>query len=203
MLIATLCLAVAPSLVDQPQPWQEPTPTVAPGKTAKNSIFSYTYVQLNLVLGDADGFSDGPDGIDLSGSYGFDNNLFVFGGLQHLSGEVGPTDVDIDTLKIGLGYHQPIVQNTDLVLGVALMHADADPGSSQDGYELRAGVRNQTTEQVELDGALGFTDFDDSDSNVFLEVGAVYRATPQLGLLATIYFSDDIDTFSIGARYQP
>jgi len=205
MLISTLCLALAPSLVDQPQPWQEPAPRPTPVTTKeKNSIFSYTYAQLELVLGDGDGFSDGPDGLDLSGSYGIANNLFIYGGLEHLSGDVGATDVDLDIIKIGLGYHQPLqVQNTDLVLGFALLHADADPGGDDSGFELRGGVRNQTTEQLELDGTLGYTDFDDNDGNLFLELGGVYKATPQLGLLATILVSDDIDTFSLGVRFQP
>jgi hypothetical protein len=209
-MIASLCLALAPALVDQSQSQsqpqsqpQEPKASAAPAKEAKTSTFSYTYVQAELVRGDADGFSDGPDGIELSGSYGLQGNLFVFGGISFLNGDVGPGDVDVDTLEIGIGYHQPLARPTDLVLGMSFLRANVDPGSDSNGYKLSAGVRHEASAQFELDGSVGYTDFDEGSGDVWLELGGVYRATPQLGLLATIYTSDDIDTITLGVRWHP
>ena len=205
-MIASLCLALAPTLVDstQAQPQQpEPAAPKASAKEANASTFSYTYAQLELVRGDADGFSDGPDGFEVSGSYGLQNNLFVFGGLSFLNGDVGAASVDVDTLEIGLGYHQPLARPTDLVLGMSFLRANVDPGSDSNGYKLSAGVRHEANAQFELDGSVGYTDFDEGSGDVWLELGGIYRATPQLGVLATLYTSDDIDTISLGVRWQP
>jgi hypothetical protein len=205
-MIASLCLALAPTLVDstQAQPQQpEPAAPKASAKEANASTFSYTYAQLELVRGDADGFSDGPDGFEISGSYGLQSNLFVFGGLSFLNGDVGAASVDVDTLEIGLGYHQPLARPTDLVLGMSFLRANVDPGSDSNGYKLSAGVRHEANAQFELDGSVGYTDFDEGSGDVWLELGGIYRATPQLGLLATLYTSDDIDTISLGVRWQP
>jgi hypothetical protein len=127
----------------------------------------------------------------------------VVAGVSFLSGDVGPANVDVDTLELGIGYHQPLATQTDLVLGGSFLHANADPGSDGNGYKLSAGVRHLASEQFELDGSIGYTDYDFSSGNVWLEFGGIFRATPQLGVLATVYTDDDIDTISIGVRWTP
>jgi hypothetical protein len=206
-MIASLLLSLAPALPAEPL-LQE---SAGPGAPiyASSSPFSYTYVQGDFVRGDADGFDSGPDGIDLRGSFGFQENLFVFGGLGHVSGDVGGNnDFDVNTFDVGLGYHTPVSPTTDLVVGASLLHADSDtggPGDTSDGggWGLQAGVRHLASEQCELDGAIGYEDYSGSSSSTWLQLGAIYRATPQLGLCISLRSSSDIDTLSLGVRYQP
>jgi len=218
-MIASLCLVLAPA-VPAASPKQEPAPQepakeepakqepAGPSSPVIPSPFSYTFVQLDLVRGDGDGFTDGPDGIDLHGSYDLKNQLFAFGGLGLMSGEVGAADFDVNTFELGLGYHTPINPLTDFVVGGSLLYADSDsgaPGSSADdgGWSLQAGVRHNATAQFELDATLGITDYSGASSNTWLELGAVFHATPNLGICGTLMTSDDIDTLGLGIRYSP
>jgi hypothetical protein len=201
-MIANLLLSVLPVLPADPLP-QEPAKPAATASNSAGSPFSYTYVQLDFIHGDIDGFSDGPDGFDLLGSYQLQNpNLFVFGGITMLSGDVGAADVDWDTYAIGLGYHTPLAPITDLVFGGSLLLLDTDTSADGTGWSLEAGVRHNASEQFEVDGTIGVTDFSDTSSNVWLELGAIYKVSPQLGILGTLLTSDDMDTISIGVRYN-
>ena len=223
-MIASLCLVLAPAVPAQPVK-QEPAPQepakeepakqepakqepAGPSSPVIPSPFSYTWAQLDLVRGDGDGFTDGPDGIDIHGSYDLKNQLFSYGGLALMSGDDGAADNDVNTFEIGLGYHTPINALTDFVVGGSLLYADSDaggPGSSADdgGWSLQAGVRHNATAQFELDATLGVTDFSGVSSNTWLELGAIFHATPNLGICGTLMTSDDIDTLALGVRYSP
>jgi hypothetical protein len=202
-MLSTLCLSLAPAFGADPL-LQEPAKPAAPtAQAAAKQAFSYTYAQVDIVRGDADGFSDGPDGFDLMGSYALrDNNLFVFGGISMLSGDVGNADVDYDTYGIGLGYHTPLNPITDLVFGGSLLLADTDTNADGGDWSVEAGVRHNASAQFEIDGTLGITDYSGASSNVWLEFGAIYVVSPQLGICATLLTSDDIDTISLGVRYN-
>jgi hypothetical protein len=203
-MIANLCLLLAPLLGAEPL-LQDAKPSGTPAAT---SGLSYTYVQFDIIRGDGHGFGNGPDGIDLRGSYAFEEGLFVFGGVSHTSGDVGNSSLDVNTIGVGLGFHTALDARTDLVLGGSLLHAESDsgaPGGSADGdgYSLQAGLRHDASAQFELSGTLGFSDYDKSDSNTWIELGVVYRATPKLGLCGTLSTSDDFNALSFGLRYQP
>jgi long-subunit fatty acid transport protein len=202
-MIASLCLSLAPSVAG-PTLAQD---AAAPAPVAAGAL-SYTYGQFDFIRGDGDGFNDGPNGWALHGSYALQDKLFLFGGLGHQTGEVSNANKDVNSLSIGIGYHSPIDPGTDLVFGASLAHANSEsgtPNSSIDGtgYTLQGGVRHAIGDKWELDGTVGYTDFSSSSSNTWLEVGGVYRMTPNLGLCGALMVSDNIDTFSLGIRYQP
>jgi len=217
-MIASLCLATALAVPAQPLPQdtakQEPAPqepakqeTAGPSAPVIPSPFSYTYAQIDLVRGDGEGFSDGPDGIDLHGSYALKDKLFVFGGIALLDGEVGAADIDIDTFELGLGWHTPLHPLTDFWAGASLLYSNSDsgaPGNTADagGWGLQAGVRHNASAQFELDATLGVTDYSGVSSNTWLELGGIYHATAQLGLVGTVTTSDDFDALALGLRYQ-
>jgi len=209
-MIASLCLSLAPSVVGPTLAQDAAAPAPAAG------ALSYTYGQLDFIRGDGDGFSDGPNGWALHGSYALKDQLFLFGGLGHQTGDVdtatkgGTTSAnkDINSLEIGIGYHSPIDSQTDLVFGASIGHANSDsgtPNSSPDGigYTLQGGVRHAIGDKWEIDGTVGYTDFSSSSSDTWLALGGVYRVTPNLGLCGGLMVSDSLDTFSLGIRYQP
>ena len=202
-----------------PQPEPEPAP---PKEEAHAAVFEpgsvqlpapsklgYTYWQFDVVRGDGDGYIDGPDGFDLHGSYALAQpGLFVFGGFSHLSGSVGFSSPDTNTLTVGAGIHTAINPLTDAVFDVSAMHANAESGSPSSafngwGYGVGAGLRHMATESLEVNGGVRFTEFDDSDSEFTIHAGLVYRASPLIGLCTDVSTSDDLDTLTLGIRYTP
>lgn len=168
----------------------------------------YTFAEFDFVATDIDGFSDDPDGIALHGSYALDPSWFVFGGLEHLGGRAGGSSIDLDTLHAGAGYHTPIAARTDLVLRGALGYASVDsgsPGGTSDGlgYLVGAGVRHRATDALEVDVGLDYRDFEHSDGDTALRLGAVYYAAPHIGFTAQLSASDEVDSFRIGLRWTP
>jgi type 1 fimbria pilin len=107
-----------------------------------------------------------------------------------------------------VGLHTPVNPSTDFVADVSLMHAhsetQAPPGASDgSGYGLGVGLRHLANEQLEVNGGLLFTDFDDSDSEATLHFGLVYHASPSVGLCTNVSASDDLDTLTLGLRFTP
>jgi hypothetical protein len=207
-MIATICLTLAPTLPAEPI-LQEPVQESAPVAThASTSPFSYTFVQGDIIRGDGDGFSGGPDGLALSGSFAVTKELFVFGGLGHLDGEIGPDDVGTNTVGAGLGFHMPTSPTTDFVVGFSLLHADSNnqaPAWSPDGvgYGVDIGLRHAADEKLELDGGIGYQDFDSSSSITALRAGLVYHATKNIGICGGLSFSSEFDQLTVGVRWQP
>ncbi|MBK7642345.1 MAG: autotransporter domain-containing protein [Planctomycetes bacterium] len=210
-MIASLLLALAPSALPQQSSSQAPQENTPPPQLAArtpSSPFSYTYAQFDIVRGDGHGYDSGPTGIDLHGAYEFQQGLFVFGGWTHLGGDVGNASPDTDVLAIGLGFHTPVNPRTDLVFGVDLAHAHTNTGATGgaangDGYGFDVTLRHLATDQFELNGGLGYSDFNDSDSQTNLHVGAIFRATQNLGVCLNLSTSDDLNSIAIGLRYQP
>jgi hypothetical protein len=207
-MIASLCLALAPTAPAQPL-LQEPSEPAPQAQAQVNSgPFSYTYIQADIIRGDGDGFSGGPDGLALSGAYALTKELFVFGGFGHLDGEIGGTDVDTSTIGAGLGLHMPASPTTDLVFGLSFLHGDSDnaaPAWSPDGtgYGLDIGLRHAADEKLELNGGVSYQDFDDSSSMTALRGGVVYHATKNVGICGGLSFSSEFDQLTLGVRWQP
>lgn len=203
-MIACLLLSLASA--------EAPAPALlaqgASAGTSDKPALSYTYLQVDLLRGDGDGFSTGPNGFDLKGSFGLAKNFFAFGGIDHLNGKSGGSSIDVNTFELGLGFYTPVDPRADLVLRGSLLHAKADsgaPGSSGDGngYSVSVGLRSPLSKELEVDGAIGFTDYDNSDSDTWLEAGALWHATPNLGMRVGLYTADHYDALMFGLRWQP
>jgi len=186
----------------------QPAPRAPTQAELNSGPFSYTYIQGDIIRGDGDGFSGGPDGLALSGAYALTKELFVFGGLGHLDGEIGGTDVDSETIGAGLGLHMPASPTTDLVFGLSLLHGDSEnaaPAWCPDGtgYGLDIGLRHAADEKLELNGGVSYQDFEDSSSMTALRGGLVYHATKNVGICGGLSFSNEFDQLTVGVRWQP
>jgi len=211
-MLASVALALAQALAAEPLPQQKPHAAgVGPSPHVREArpLFSYTFAQIDAVFGDGDGYDSGPDGFDLLGSYELEQKgLCVFGGLSHLSGDVGNSSPDTDKLTLGLGFHKPIEPSTDLVVGLSLMHAhtqtNATSGAANgNGYGLEVGLRHMSTEDLELDGSIGYSNFDDSSSQTTLRVGLIYSVSPKIGFCGNLSTSSDLNALTLGLRYTP
>jgi opacity protein-like surface antigen len=150
-------------------------------------------------------------GFGIAGSKLLDDNFFVTAGYRSVSDDIRVSnesvEVDLNALSVGLGYRQPISQNTD-VFGVVSYEDMEVEGSyqgysqsnSDNGYGLQVGVRSMLTEQFELGASLQYIDIADDSATAFA-VSALYNFTEQFS--AGIGFSkgEDMDAFSVSGVY--
>lgn len=207
---------------------------------------SYTFAEIDYLVQDIDRFEDEDafdniledfddgDGYQVGGSFQFLDSWFAFGSYSNTQADFTfvndtdmtiPSDEDIKTLRLGVGYFMPMTNNMDFVatgsyvdvdygdfnLGAAESDLDEwdavddalddlDEDSS-DGYSLDAGVRAQVVEWMELGGGLRYTDLDSGDDfSVF--ANALFELNQNMGINLSADFGDEISTYALGFRYS-
>jgi len=178
-------------------------PFTAQAQTSRDrsgaSPFSYTYAELRYVDYDTDG-GGSLDGLRLGGSLQFQPQLFAVGALTMLSD--GP--VDYETIDLGIGFRTALQSNVDFVAIGGLIFAEVDtPGRSNDdsGISLTGGVRGMMSPQFELGGYIGYVDLY-GDGDITLTGEALFHVNRQATLLASLGFSDDVNTLTLGGRWN-
>lgn len=176
----------------------------------------YSYLEAEYVFGDeldADAGGDDKfdvDGARFKGSAALTNNVFAWGSSTSLDVDLGGGDSSFDSQSIGIGGNfslLPGARQLDAWGGVSYERAEIF-GSNDDGYGLNAGLRWAALEVLELNASTSLREYDD-EAWVY-GVGAVYSATPQLGLVANWErwefdgdsgIDPEMDLFSVGARW--
>lgn len=169
--------------------------------TPQNNGFSWSYADVGITVHDYD-THDGPDanGTSLDGNLrlAIDDHLYALGGLSY--GWLHSTR--LWDLHGGLGFHTPLVKNLDF-LGEGEINLDRvhDHGhhDSEAGFTLRTGVRNRTTDQLELTGGVYYSNIWESDAGLFGE--AVYHLQKPLSIGAKLTLGDDETAFGLFGRY--
>ena len=69
----------------------------------------------------------------------------------------------------------------------------------ENGYSINAGLRSMVTEQIELNGEIGYYDVFDGEATI--KIGANYYVTPQWAFGASYKSVDDLDILQVNARY--
>ena len=160
---------------------------------------SYSNVDLSYINTDFDGFGPSLDGFDVRGSIGFAGNYFAF--AEYASQSV--SGVDLDTTAVGLGAHYGLSDNLDLVGRAGWFQFDVNPGSSEDGYLLSAGLRGKAGDKVELEGGVIYTDLGGSGGDqTTVAVGGRYFFTDTFALGAEYQDNDDSSTYLVGVRFN-
>lgn len=199
-----------------------------------NSEFSYTYLELDYVGLSIDGVGDSNDLIDkldngdgwgAQGSLSLGENFFVFANYSETEADTSfrndanqwiPADTDITKLDLGLGYHMPVGDATDLVLRGAYTDADRDRfrlgGSgdaslddlnddSSDGYFVDAAIRTQLTSWLE--GSLGARYFDIEENDGLGVIGnLLFEVAPGFGINLGFDAGDELATWVAGVRFS-
>lgn len=219
---------------------------IAPTTSLAAEDISYTFVEIDYVVQDIDMFEDDDafdniledfddgDGYQVAGSFQFIDSWFAFGSYSNTqadftftndTGMTIPSDEDIKTLRLGVGYFFPMTTAMDFVATAS--YVDVDYGDfnlgatesdldewdavddafndldedSSDGYSLDAGVRSQVVEWVELGGGLRYTDLDSGDDfSVF--ANALFELNQNMGINLSADFGDDVSTYALGFRYS-
>lgn len=164
---------------------------------------SYNYLELTYSRTEIDaGFADvDGDGFGFRGSIEVGNMWHVFAGIGQADLDQG---VDYDQIVIGGGLHTALAQNMSLFLDLAYINLDAaGPGGSfdEDGLGTALGLRMQLRPQLEVSGAISYTDLDDSDSETGIGGAAWYEFNRMFAVGAEVGFADDTTEYGLGVRY--
>lgn len=178
--------------------------TAYAGNTFANDL-SYDYVQLSYVATDADGLD--VDGASLDGSLKLNDNVFVVAGFGHdRSDRIAGARAELDSYNLGLGYRYGLNQLTDLVASASWVRGKIELNSgfgsfsdSDNGFALDVGLRHLLTPQVELNGAVRYTDIFDADDTA-LNLGALFHATHNLSVGVGYSVASDADGWGVGIR---
>lgn len=173
------------------QPVAPPAPLLLGGGT-----FGYTYAEINYVYTDLDGVSGDLNGAEATLSWNLLAGLFLVGTYGTNDGSI-----DIETYKIGAGYHIPLGDKLDILGVLSYVYNSVGGGLSDvDGYELDVGARFMLFEKLEVNGLLEWVDL--NDENFGVELGGRFYLIDHLSLGATVETIDDDFRFTAGARFQ-
>ena len=169
--------------------------------------FSYTFLQAEYATVDVDGLSDDPDGYALTGSFAINESFFAIVTYSDTSASVSGFDVDLDATTLGLGYHHPLNERTDLVVMASYVDAQLEAdgfgfsGEADDqGFSLSGGLRFWALRQLELAANVRYIDLDESGDDTSFGGNALFYATRNVAVVAGVTIADDSDTFSVGLR---
>lgn len=159
---------------------------------------SYSYVGAGYAALKPDGISR-LDGFNLEGSVAVHENVHLIG--NYLRAKDSPFTAN--RTRVGAGYNFGLNSQWDMVgrLGWSFTKASVSGlGSAKDdGVFGQVGVRGMATDALEVNA---FLTYDDNESKVSADIGAVYNFTPQFGGTAGYTYSSEIQTWNIGLRYN-
>lgn len=167
---------------------------------------NFNYVSAGYLDGDIDG--DDADGWTFDGSTLLGENFFLSGQYQTVGNSDDGVDVDFNWLSAGLGYRTAISASTDFYGLVTYENVEVEAsyrGSSisddENGYGLSVGIRSMVSDNIELDGRLGYIDIADESETSFT-VGARYYFNNNFSLGANYTTLDGLDLVGLTARYS-
>jgi Ax21 family sulfation-dependent quorum factor len=165
---------------------------------------SYNYVEGGYVATNTDRLD--ADGWGIAGSGAIAPNFHVFGaytGQTTDSIRVGATrfpGVDIDQMRLGVGYNHEISPNADLLTRVAYERFEDEFDNSLNGYSVEVGVRGAMTSNFEGYAMAGYEDGSDYKGEFYGRLGAQVKFNPMWGLSGDVKFVDGDTQWFIGPR---
>jgi hypothetical protein len=171
---------------------------------------SYTFIDAGYLAVKPDDSNLDFKGFTMSGQALISEQLFVFGGYSRTESDsfsyAGSTASFINSgLSAGLGVRLPLEPRLDLEAGAAFEWAKVEgsgalSGDNTDtGYSLRAGLRGLLTDQLELNGGVGYSKIRDTSETSWI-AGLVYSLTPAWGLQGGYTANRDAKAWTAGAR---
>lgn len=218
-----------------------------PGSVFAAEGLSYTYIEGNYIIQDVDlveddstfdDFVEDTDdggGLGIHGSVAITDYLFLFGKYSSTEADFTftddtdttyPQDQDVKILNLGLGWHTPIGERTDVVVRGAYMDLDYGEFSlgqdendgidtsneledavrdlnddTSDGYLMDVGLRMQSTYWLEVGGGVRYTDLDMGE-NVSVFGSLLFEITQNMGIKLEADVGDTLATYDVGFRYS-
>ena len=155
--------------------------------------FEYTFVEGGFVSSEIDvgGTDIDGDGIEIAGSYAFNDQVHFIAGYVDQGYDFG---IDITTISLGAGINHVLDEDWDFVGQLSYVSQDADTGggnADDSGLGLMGGVRGRIRSDIEVDAGLNYIDVGGSDTELFVSGRYYIRETFSIGGGLTL---DDGDT---------
>ncbi len=154
-----------PALAEFLSPAAPPAATALEGD--KDSVLSYTYVELGVAQNDVDAFDEDVDIVYGRASLNLLGFFYVFAGYANQSTDF--EDTDSDQYSLGVGAHFGVLPNLDLLAEISGLYNDVSSDSdefdgSEFGSRVAAGARYLAipwfSGGLELNGTLGHLNLD-------------------------------------------
>ena len=171
-----------------------------PGEVGSGAPPAYQYADIFQVRRDDAGAGDNWVGYGISGALRVDDHLRLFGEFRSVVNDDSPGD-DIDVLAAGFGYHLPLATHTDLVLDLGFLDEENEKtGDSWSSTVLQVGLHVRTRVLGPLELEAGMTHHDYAESDIDLDLGAIYHLTEQFGLAVHWADGDRRSALRFGVR---
>jgi hypothetical protein len=174
------------------------------GQAQDQSGFGYTAVELSFidVEFDVGPFNVDGDGFAIGGTFTITEGFFVGGSYEDIDFDFG---VDGEIIEIGGGYFHPLNEDLDFVATLDYVETEASAGNQSvddDGLALGGGIRAALGTDFEVDAILRYVNMDLGDSDTGIELRGRYYFNDEIAVWAQTDFGNDIDTLSIGIRWE-
>lgn len=174
--------------------------------SAEEFRYSAVIVQYGIVSADVDGINEDleGDGVGVSVYVPVTDNVVLAAGASTASADLTESgvkaEVDADVKRVGVLYHTPASDTTDLILTLAFMKVSGDvtinnslySSSDDNGNSVSVGFRTKSSEKLEFNGSFGRTSIDGSSSTGF-GIGAEYLIAQNVSLDLGYSHDEDAD----------
>ena len=163
------------------------------------------YARLNI---DVDDVGDADfDGFQVRGSVEAGKDFHFFGSYGSATNDDAGIDLDFSELQLGVGYHYPLSDSTDVLAEIGYLRQELDVDefgdADADGYRASVGFRSAFNENFEgyVKGSYSGGDFDGFSALV----GAQVKFNPTWGLVGELEAGEmgegvDATKYLIGVR---
>lgn len=167
---------------------------------------SYNFIEIGYQEAELDddlaGFSFDGDGFGVGGSFEVGESWFVGVSYSTIGFDFG---IDLDQISVGGGYHAGLSDRTDFFATLSYLSVEVSASGlgsvDEDGYGVAIGVRSMLTDNVELNGSLGYSDLGDGADGTAFNVGALYSFTESFAVGFDIGIEEDVTLYGLGGRF--
>ena len=174
--------------------------------TIASAELNYNAVNVGYAKVSQTGWAD-LTGYDFGVSYGITKNVFLEGSYGTGSQPSGTTlgDITVSGFDVGAGYHTPIQNDVDFIVGAHLIQGTAKFAGlsyNSNGYDVGVGIRAELTPKFEaiLSGVhTNVTSNSSTTTSNGMQAEVGFKVTPEVQLLAGI--ASDSNSPQTGSSY--
>lgn len=167
---------------------------------------SYNFIELGYQKAELDddlaGISFDGDGFGIGGSFEVGESWFVGVGYSTIGFDFG---IDLDQISVGGGYHAGLSDRTDFFATLSYLSVEVSASGlgsvDEDGYGVAIGVRSMLTDNVELNGSIGYSDLGNGADGTAFNAGALYSFTESFAIGFDIGIEEDVTLYGVGGRF--
>jgi opacity protein-like surface antigen len=164
--------------------------------------FDYNWLSFGYSLIDYDDINVDGEALGIDGSFAFHDDFHAFASYSTADLDFG---IDGTAFDIGVGYNTQLSNVVDAWARLSYEYEEFDvpgAGSNDDnGFGFGVGMRFAATEQVELEGAIRYTDLNDRGDETALVFGGLYSFMPTFAVGLFGEWGDDVTSYTLLGRF--